>query len=332
MGSKKGVLFYKLIGLASIVGLTATLLYGRFNLTMAQDPNVSPVPEKHTLASSTAAIPKPACNSLISSTATFEHADRVKQGQILRVKVTNRSCDTYGSPSPLGKVVLAGQSVPFFPDEEGYLQALVPTSVFQTPGVQTLSIFDNQNHLVKKATVTVANAWYKTQNIVIKHQTAGLQPLPGEMETIGALKQLVTNHKYWREPFITPTPDCENSPFGVKRLYNGKASGNFHKGIDLRSPSGRAIKATNNGKVIIAKRYRLHGGTVGVDHGQGVSSIYIHMSKILVAEGQEIKKGETVGLVGATGFASGPHLHWGLYINGLAVNPNQWLPSVPKCY
>jgi lysostaphin len=77
--------------------------------------------------------------------------------------------------------------------------------------------------------------------------------------------------------------------------------------------------------------YRLHGGTVGLDHGQGVSSIYIHMSKLNVKPGEIVKKGDVIGYVGSTGFATGPHLHWGMYMSGLPINPNQWITNVPTC-
>jgi murein DD-endopeptidase MepM/ murein hydrolase activator NlpD len=83
--------------------------------------------------------------------------------------------------------------------------------------------------------------------------------------------------------------------------------------------------------VQIARMYRLHGGTVGIDHGQGIGSIYIHMSSIKVKPGDIVKKGDTIGTVGSTGFATGPHLHWGMYVNGLPINPNQWIKGVPKC-
>jgi murein DD-endopeptidase MepM/ murein hydrolase activator NlpD len=278
------------------------------------------------------ASPNRGCATLIQSEAPFDYPETVKQGQVFRVKLNTSTCQLDSTSQVFGKADLAGRTVSFFPDSSGQLQALVPVSVFQKPGVFMLSVFDAENRLVRKAPVTIQNGWYKTQNIVVKSTTAGLQPLPGEMEAIGALKDRITYFPFWTEPFITPTPDCENSPFGVKRLHNGKATGNYHKGIDLKSPLGRPVKATNAGKVVIAKNYRLHGGTVGLDHGLGVSSIYIHMSKILVSEGQTVKKGEVVGLVGATGFASGPHLHWGLYVGGLPVNPNQWLAPVPKCY
>jgi murein DD-endopeptidase MepM/ murein hydrolase activator NlpD len=122
-----------------------------------------------------------------------------------------------------------------------------------------------------------------------------------------------------------------NSPFGVKRVYNGVFSGNYHKGLDQKSPQGHPIVAAEGGKIVIARTYRLHGGTVGIDHGQGLSSIYIHMSRIDVKPGDVVKKGQTIGKIGATGFAAGPHLHWGVYAQGVAVDPKPLTPGISPC-
>ncbi|MBX2860590.1 MAG: M23 family metallopeptidase [Vampirovibrio sp.] len=137
--------------------------------------------------------------------------------------------------------------------------------------------------------------------------------------------------RYWDKPFQLPVPDCMNSRFGNLRLHNGKFTGNYHKGVDQRSPQGRPIKAAASGTVKLVKKFRLHGGTVGLDHGQGVSSIYIHMSKFAVKPGDVVQKGQVIGYVGSTGFATGPHLHWGVYVNGMPVNPRQWVKGLNAC-
>lgn len=254
----------------------------------------------------------------------IQAASTVKQGEVLKVRVPAGALNAE-------KATLAGRKANFFPQKDGSLLALLPVSVFQKPGSYPLSIYDAGNGMIKTLNVTVQNGQYRTQNVSVSKSTAGLQPLPGEMEAIQALKDTVSPVKFWSEPFISPTVDCQNSPFGVKRLHNGVATGDYHKGVDLRSPAGRPIHAISGGKVQIAKMYRLHGGTVGLDHGQGVGSIYIHMSRLNVQPGAVVKKGDVIGYVGSTGFANGPHLHWGMYVSGLPVNPNQWISGVPKC-
>lgn len=258
----------------------------------------------------------------IAKTVSFTLPDTVKQGEVLKIKASAAGC---------GYAILEGRRANFFVQPDGSAMALLSVSVFEKPGTYPVTIYDSANNLLATDKVAVLDANYRTQNVNVSKSTGGLQPLPGEMEAVQALKDMVSLVKYWNEPFISPTVDCQNSPFGVKRFHNGKPTGDYHKGVDLRSPAGRPIRATNDGKVQIAQMFRLHGGTVGLDHGQGVGSIYIHMSKLAVKPGQMVKKGETIGYVGSTGFATGPHLHWGLYVSGLPVNPNQWISEVPTC-
>lgn len=271
-----------------------------------------------------------------NQTGTLARADiqvpaTVKQGQVLKVQVLDTTYFVRNVTPSNGHVTMAGRKAPFFQQPNGTFVALLAVPVFQKPGAYPLNIVDPNGRTLHTLSVTVQDGKYRTQNVSVSKGTAGLQPEPGELETVQRLKDTLTLVRHWDEPFISPTPDCQNSPFGVKRYHNGKATGDYHKGVDLRSPAGRPIKATAGGKVQIARMYRLHGGTVGIDHGQGVGSIYIHMSKIAVKPGDLVKKGDVVGYVGSTGFASGPHLHWGLYVNGLPVEPNQWVKGVPSC-
>lgn len=260
----------------------------------------------------------------------FQVLDHVKQGEVLKVTLQNPSGMQLGT-NDYAYVTLAGRKARLFTQKNGDLLALAPVSIYEKPGVYPLEIFNASNTQISKFNINIQDGLYKTQNVSVSKSTEGLQPLPGELEAIQALKDTVSPVKYWDEPFITPTGDCQNSPYGVKRYHNGVSTGDYHKGVDLRSPAGRPIKAIANGKVQISTMYRLHGGTVGLDHGQGVGSVYIHMSKLAVKPGEMVKKGQTIGYVGSTGFASGPHLHWGMYVSGLPVNPNQWISNVPKC-
>src|SRR3982751_4998975 len=120
-------------------------------------------------------------------------------------------------------------------------------------------------------------------------------PPPGEMDAVRALQASLTEARHWAEPFLNPTGDCMNSLFGVQRYHNGKPTGGYHRGVDLRSPMGRPVEATAAGVVRISRMFQLHGGTVGIDHGQGMTSLYLHLSKLAVPEGTQVRKGEVVG-------------------------------------
>ncbi|MFN9691255.1 MAG: M23 family metallopeptidase [Vampirovibrionales bacterium] len=212
-------------------------------------------------------------------------------------------------------------------------QALLAVDPLSPVGSRTLKVLDASNKVLASTSLTVVATSFQTQAIRVSKQTAGLSPQAGEMEAIGALKALKTAKRYWDLPlrFNAPVPQCMNSPFGVKRVVNGVFTGNIHKGIDQKSPQGQIIKAPESGKVQLARAFRLHGGTVGLDHGQGLTSIYIHMSQILVNEGDIVVKGQAIGKVGSTGFAAGPHLHWGAFVQGVSVDPLHLTPFVTAC-
>ncbi len=247
-------------------------------------------------------------------------AHTVKQGETFMIQILHprKGFDE-------GTAWLTGVKAPLFKQTNGSLQGVMPVKVNQKPGGYTFKIQNRDGKTLYESKVEVVNAHYSKQNIRVSSSMKGTQPESGELETIGKLKKETGGTRYWTVPFVAPTTDCMNSRFGNLRLHNGKFTGNYHKGIDLRSPQGRPIRATTGGTVKISRFYRLHGGTVGLDHGQGISSIYIHMSKLDVKPGEKVEKGQVIGRVGSTGFATGPHLHWGLYVNGLPVNPAQWV-------
>lgn len=263
---------------------------------------------------------KPSVSMEISST-------NIKQGGILTV--------TIHSVNPLDKqthLYFGKKTVPLYlqnkTDSQTNYASWLGIGVDDKPGKLILSLkLRNGDNLVEPKSITIAAKDFGKQNIAVSKTAKGLEPIAGEMEAIGNLKSLKTPTRYWAYPFVSPTPDCENSPFGVRRYHNGKYSGNYHKGVDLKSPQSRPIRAIQAGKIMIATtKFRLHGGTVGIDHGEGVASIYIHQSKVAVKPGDVVQAGQIIGYVGSTGFAMGPHLHWGLYVNGVPVDPNIWVP------
>ncbi len=222
-----------------------------------------------------------------------------------------------------------GKPVPLFRQPDGVMLGLMPVKVLGEPGEYDLELLSKDGEVVHSEPVTVGDADFPVQNIVATKQMKSLTTTPDERAAIAALKKAVTPRRYWQDHFRKPTPQCQNSPFGVQRYHNGKPSGNFHGGLDLRSPAGTPIHAAADGVVKISKVFRLHGGTIGIDHGQGLTTLYIHMSKLAVAEGRRVRQGDIIGNVGSTGFATGPHLHWAVYVHGEPVNPAQWLEKTP---
>ncbi|MFN8614957.1 MAG: M23 family metallopeptidase [Vampirovibrionales bacterium] len=253
----------------------------------------------------------------------------VRQGEVLFVTVTPLSEGTpaaTGVPHHLHWNGGGGKDIPLFKQPSGHYEGVVPVRVDHPLGAGGVTVMTAHNDWLASHPVTVTSGGFAKQNIEVSKSMGGLNPEPGEMEAIGKLKtQTNPSQRWWSKSFQLPVPDCMNSPFGNLRYHNNHFTGNFHKGIDQRSPQGRVVKAPTGGVVKIAQTFRLHGGTVGLDHGQGLSSIYIHLSKINVKPGQRVKAGDILGQVGATGFATGPHLHWGLFVHGVPVNPTQWV-------
>lgn len=120
--------------------------------------------------------------------------------------------------------------------------------------------------------------------------------------------------------FDLPVDGRMSSPFGLRRFFNGEER-NPHSGLDLAVPQGTPIKAPADGEIILIGDYFFNGKTIFIDHGQGLISMFCHLSAIDVKLGQQVKRGEVVGKVGATGRATGPHLHWNVSLNNARVDP-----------
>ncbi len=133
--------------------------------------------------------------------------------------------------------------------------------------------------------------------------------------------------KLWEDTFIMMRNGATRARFGDKRTYklDGKVvGGSMHMGIDVASTERAPIEAFNSGTVIFTGRLGIYGNTVILDHGQGIASLYAHLSSIQAAEGEQVQKGQVIANSGATGWAGGDHLHFSMLVNGVFVNPIEW--------
>lgn len=175
-------------------------------------------------------------------------------------------------------------------------------------------------------TLTVKKTEFPVRHLTMKPSTERLYRFPGVEKEDAAVSRAVrtaSSDWLWNGPFRLPARGRMSTPFGVKRIRN-KRTVYYHRGLDIAAPTGRQIVAPNAGRVVLSRDFRKYGGTVVLDHGGGVTTLYLHMSAREVKEGEMVAAGQPIGKVGATGVATGPHLHWGLYVHGVAVNPAFW--------
>jgi len=126
--------------------------------------------------------------------------------------------------------------------------------------------------------------------------------------------------RMWTLPFLRPRSSIVTSRFGSGRMFNGTLSAR-HLGVDFRGKTGEPVKAANRGIVALVDNFFLAGNVVYIDHGDGVVTAYFHLSKTLVQKGDTVSRGQEIGLVGATGRVTGPHLHWSARYGAVTVNP-----------
>lgn len=231
-----------------------------------------------------------------------------------------------GAPAPT--VALGARTFPAFEVRPGRYRALVPVSPLDKPGRWRIEIDDGKR--TATATVPVAARKFGVQRIWLRGVPVGLDDI--ERTRVAAVKDLASPDKSWRGAFRKPASGRVSSPFGVRRYRNGIfLTDYYHRGIDYAPGAGATVVAPAGGKVVLVglerDGFRIHGNTVGIDHGHGVVSLMLHLSRAVVAEGDNLRAGDPVGLVGATGAVTGPHLHWALYVNGVAVDPLPWLAA-----
>jgi murein DD-endopeptidase MepM/ murein hydrolase activator NlpD len=150
-----------------------------------------------------------------------------------------------------------------------------------------------------------------------------------ELARINAARATRSDSSGWRQEFIRPVAGRISGLFGAQRIYNG-TPGSYHSGMDIAAPTGTIFVAPADGVVTLAAAdsFTLEGRLLVLDHGMGLNSAFLHCSELLVKEGDIVKQGQPIGKVGATGRASGPHLHWGMKWNAARIDPMLLIPKV----
>ncbi len=253
--------------------------------------------------------------------------ESVKQGYTLVIFVK--------SDEPLSGLSgrLFGRDIVFYPNEfdDKLYRGLVGVSVYEKVKTHALEVTG-----IDRA----GNQQTKQRDVLVKKTSfeKGVVNLPKRKKRLltdtkaRSLDKKKTTQAYskeeakqlWKGTSIRPTTGWVTSSFGKHRVYNNGVLKSVHLGLDIANKTGTPIKAANSGVVMLAERLPIHGISVIINHGQGVYSAYNHLSETKVNLNDRVEKGQIIGLIGETGQATGPHLHWGIKVNGINVNPEEW--------
>jgi murein DD-endopeptidase MepM/ murein hydrolase activator NlpD len=248
-----------------------------------------------------------------------------KQGQVLVVKVKGEEQATEV------KGTFLSRTIPFFrefrPGEPAGYIGLLGIDMQDEPGTYELSVEVKQGEQAKQLSfnVQVAKEKFAVEHLKLPKDKVDLDEKStarwkAEQQLVREALAENSRLKLWRSNFVEPVSGKRTGIFGSVRIMNGQAR-NPHNGEDIGAPMGADVAATNDGIVRITVDHIFSGKGVFVDHGLGFYTMYFHLSEILVKDGDLVTAGQIIGKVGATGRATGPHLHWGVKLNGARVNP-----------
>jgi len=240
----------------------------------------------------------------------------LKPGDAFMVVVTTGSSITEISGEVFGKKLY------FVSGEQGYI-ALSGVDLTVKPGKYPLVIESGQKKSVRK--IRVVKKWFGKEVLHLPPEQVflseeDLKRVEEEKQRLDVIWKEELQGRFWDGPFILPVKGRFGSGFGLRRIINGEWR-SPHMGQDIKALEGTPVSACNTGSVVFIDELFFSGKSIIIDHGQGLYSMYFHLSEVSVSQGQEVSKGQIIGKVGATGRAMGPHLHWGVRLQGMRVDP-----------
>ena len=220
------------------------------------------------------------------------------------------------------------QTVVFYQVTPAHWQGLAPIDVGATAGRQTLALqatTTDGRPLNQPYPIAIAPRAFPARRITVEPKF--VDPPASELARIEAERKAVesifahpTSERFWKQPFVVPVPGAATSSFGRRTILNGQPRGQ-HTGTDFQAATGTPVVAPNRGRIALAADQYFPGRTVIIDHGLGLYSYLAHLSEFSVEEGAIVERGQRVGLSGATGRVTGPHLHWTMRIGAARVDP-----------
>jgi len=254
----------------------------------------------------------------------------VRQGAVLSIEVKTKA-----------KVVSvagdwAGTPIYFYEQKRGDFAGIAGVDLATSPGPHLLrvEVEDRKGRSSEQVfELQVEAGGFEVQHLklppeMVDLQGEALRRVLADNKRLMEIFNQVRPERLWHLPFIKPVEGPITSPFGLRRVINGQDR-SPHNGVDIGAALGTEVVACNSGLVVFAQELYLSGKTIIIDHGFGLYSMYFHLSEMRVTEGDQVEIGRCIGLVGATGRVTGPHLHWGIRLLKARVDPSALLRAVP---
>ncbi len=253
--------------------------------------------------------------------AGFRYAGSMIQGGLVRATAPERTT----------QVLFDGVAVPVAPDG----RFVIAFDRDAGPSASLVAMRDDGS--IVRDTLTVAPRAWDISRLATLPKIPVPQPefdrlRPAELAQIAAARRIQTDAQGWRQAFVWPTTGRISTLFGSQRIYQNGEAGSYHSGLDVAKPTGSVIVAPADGVVILAADhpFTLEGNLLMIDHGMGVNTAFLHLSRIDVRVGDHVRRGQPVALSGATGRATGPHLHWSLRWRDAKIDPLLVAGPMPK--
>jgi murein DD-endopeptidase MepM/ murein hydrolase activator NlpD len=235
-------------------------------------------------------------------------------------------------------VVFHGKTIPLYLSAPNKYTTMLGTYMDWPTGDYTLTVSYKINNRLydMPAIITLQNGRFDVETLVISQQkqeegATDMTVLSKENVTLGTAFRAWKSGSYIDGTFVFPLQNAKTpvtSPYGVQRHYQNHRGQPLyswaHRGVDYAAALNTPVYAAQNGIISVAEQMQVHGGTIVIDHGQGVLSIYNHLNKITVKKDQYVTKNALIGYSGNTGHTTGPHLHYGLSVHDVRVNPQEW--------
>jgi murein DD-endopeptidase MepM/ murein hydrolase activator NlpD len=250
------------------------------------------------------------------------HSSNVALNNVI-VKWRNKNLSV---PTPGASDIFAPQAL-----IQGVILLAMPLDGTEKTMPLQVSYTENGQPASRNFTITVVPKDYPTQELTVDPRFVDVSKADSDRAEIERKRNIEVTSRYtltrmWELPFLRPVPGEVSSLYGLRRVFNNQPR-SAHRGLDFRAAQGDPIYAIADGVVALTDSQFFGGNVVYVDHGLGVFSAYIHLSKTNVQEGQKITRGQVLGEIGSTGRVTGPHLHLSLFLQGVNADPLPLLES-----